>query len=47
MPLMLPAFIARWQAANGPERGNMQLFLHELTQVLGLPAPEPTGASSG
>ncbi|MDP1832316.1 MAG: hypothetical protein Q8K67_09680 [Geothrix sp.] len=47
MPLTLPAFIARWQAANGPERGNMQLFLQELTQVLGLPTPEPTGPASG
>ena len=46
MSLTLPAFIARWQAANGPERGNMQLFLQELIQVLGLPAPEPTGATS-
>ena len=46
MPLTLPAFIARWQAADGPERGNMQLFLQELTQVLGLPRPEPTGPSS-
>ena len=46
MPLTLPAFIARWQAAHGPERGNMQLFLQELTQVLGLPNPEPTGPAS-
>jgi hypothetical protein len=46
MPLTLPAFIARWQDSHGPERGNMQLFLHELTQVLGLPAPEPTGPDS-
>mgnify|MGYP005806430533 CR=1 FL=1 len=46
MSLTLPAFIARWQAADGPERGNMQLFLQELTQVLGLPHPEPTGPSS-
>lgn len=46
MPLTLPAFIARWQAADGPERGNMQLFLQELTQVLGLPTPEPTGPAS-
>ena len=47
MSLTLPAFIARWQAANGPERGNMQLFLQELIQVLGLPAPDPTGPDSG
>ncbi len=47
MSLTLPDFIARWQAAHGPERGNMQLFLQELTQVLNLPAPEPTGPDSG
>ncbi len=47
MPLTLPEFIARWQSAHGPERGNMQLFLQELTQVLNLPAPEPTGPDSG
>jgi hypothetical protein len=46
MSLTLPAFIARWQAAHGPERGNMQLFLGELIQVLALPSPEPTGAAS-
>ena len=46
MPLTLPAFIARWQDSHGPERGNMQLFLQELIQVLGLPAPEPTGPAS-
>ncbi|MEW5972460.1 MAG: DNA methyltransferase [Pseudomonadota bacterium] len=37
----LDAFIARWQAANGPERANYQLFLTELTELLGLPRPEP------
>jgi hypothetical protein len=47
MSLTLPEFIARWQAAHGPERGNMQLFLQELIQVLNLPAPEPTGPDSG
>ena len=46
MPLTLPAFIARWRDSHGPERGNMQLFLQELTQVLGLPTPEPTGPAS-
>ncbi|HEY3400791.1 MAG TPA: DNA methyltransferase [Geothrix sp.] len=46
MSMTLPAFIARWQAADGPERGNMQLFLQELIQVLELPRPDPTGPSS-
>ncbi len=46
MSLTLPAFIARWQDSHGPERGNMQLFLQELTQVMGLPTPEPTGPAS-
>ncbi len=39
----LDAFIARWQAANGSERANYQLFLTELTELLGLPRPEPAG----
>ncbi len=46
MSLTLPEFIARWQAARGPERGNKELFLHELTQVLSLPGPDPASASS-
>ncbi|HEY3269647.1 MAG TPA: DNA methyltransferase [Geothrix sp.] len=46
MSLTLPAFIARWQAADGPERGNKELFLLQLAEVLGLPSPEPAGASS-
>ena len=44
MPLTLPAFIARWRDSYGPERGNMQLFLQELTQVLGLPTVLSAGA---
>lgn len=46
MSLTIPAFIARWQAAGGPERGNKDLFLLELAQVLGLPTPDPAGALS-
>ncbi|MBN8728460.1 MAG: class I SAM-dependent DNA methyltransferase [Xanthomonadales bacterium] len=37
-------FIARWQAADGRERANYQLFLTELAALLDLPAPEPAGA---
>jgi hypothetical protein len=34
-------FIARWQAAGGSERANYQLFVGELTELLGLPRPDP------
>jgi hypothetical protein len=34
-------FIARWQAAGGSERANYQLFIGELTELLGLPRPDP------
>ena len=35
------SFISRWQAASGTERANYQLFLTELTTLLGLPPPDP------
>jgi len=34
-------FISRWQAAGGSERANYQLFVGELTELLGLPRPDP------
>jgi hypothetical protein len=34
-------FISRWQAAGGSERANYQLFIGELTELLGLPRPDP------
>ena len=34
-------FIARWAAAGGSERANYQLFVGELTELLGLPRPDP------
>ncbi|MBK9469583.1 MAG: class I SAM-dependent DNA methyltransferase [Gammaproteobacteria bacterium] len=34
-------FIVRWQAAGGSERANYQLFLNELTVVLGVGPPQP------
>ena len=46
MSLTLPAFIARWKAASGPERGNKELFLLQLAEVLELPAPDPASDSS-
>ncbi|MBK7471702.1 MAG: hypothetical protein IPI73_14875 [Betaproteobacteria bacterium] len=34
-------FIERWQSANGSERANYQLFVHELCTLLELPTPDP------
>ncbi len=34
-------FIARWKDASGAEKANYQLFLTELTELLGLPRPDP------
>ena len=40
------AFIARWQGQEGgQERANYSLFLTELCDVLGLPHPDPAGAT--
>jgi hypothetical protein len=41
------AFIARWQGREGgQERANYALFLSELCDVLGVPRPEPAGATT-
>ena len=37
----IDAFIARWESAGGNERANYPLFLTELSELLGLPQPEP------
>ncbi len=34
-------FISRWQSADGGERANYQLFVHELCTLLDLPTPDP------
>ncbi len=34
-------FVARWQAADGTELANYQLFVHDLATLLGVPHPEP------
>jgi hypothetical protein len=34
-------FIARWHVADGGERANYQLFVHELCTLLDLPTPDP------
>jgi hypothetical protein len=38
------AFLARWQKASGSELANYQLFVTELTALLGLPPPDPASA---
>jgi hypothetical protein len=45
-PDAIDAFIARWSRATGNELANYQLFLTELTELLGLPRPEPAGADA-
>ncbi|MEI6035780.1 MAG: DNA methyltransferase [Verrucomicrobiae bacterium] len=36
------SFIARWTGSGAAERANYQLFLSELSDVLGVPRPAPT-----
>jgi hypothetical protein len=43
-PEAAEAFIARWSSAGGTELANYQLFLTELSELLGLPRPDPAGA---
>ncbi|WP_313900781.1 type IIL restriction-modification enzyme MmeI [Methylobacterium sp. J-077] len=41
------AFIARWQGREGgQERANYALFLSELCDVIGVPRPDPAGATT-
>ena len=43
----IESFIARWQGREGgQERANYALFLSELCEVLGVPRPEPAGATT-
>jgi hypothetical protein len=37
-------FIARWEASQGAEHANYQLFLSELCDLIGVPRPEPARA---
>ncbi|MRG74077.1 class I SAM-dependent DNA methyltransferase [Alphaproteobacteria bacterium HT1-32] len=37
----LDEFIERWKSSGGSEHANYQLFLVELTELLGLPRPNP------
>ena len=43
----IEAFIARWQGREGgQERANYSMFLTELCRTLGLPVPDPAGATT-
>jgi hypothetical protein len=43
----IDAFIARWQGREGgQERANYSMFLTELCRTLGLPVPDPAGATT-
>lgn len=37
-------FISRWRQSGGSERANFQTFANELTELLGLPKPDPATA---
>lgn len=39
-------FIARWKASGAFERGNYQLFLTELSELLPWPCSGPAGAGA-
>ncbi len=39
------AFIAKWADKDGGERANYQLFIGELCDLLGAPAPDPAGGT--
>lgn len=46
-PDQVELFIARWQGREGgQERANYALFLSELCDVLGVPRPDPAGATT-
>ena len=42
----IEAFIDRWQRSGGAERANYQMFLSELTVLLGVPLPAPAQESN-
>ena len=44
-PLDVEDFIARWRQSGGSERANFQTFANELTDLLGVPKPEPATAN--
>ena len=39
-------FISRWRLSGGSERANFQTFANELTDLLGLPKPDPATANA-
>lgn len=43
-PTSVQDFIKRWEESGAAERANYQLFLSELTDLLGVPRPQPAQA---
>jgi len=39
-------FISRWSKAEAAERANYALFLTQLCDILGVPAPDPAGPNA-
>jgi len=39
-------FIQRWQGKDGSEKANLQLFLSELCELLGVEKPQPAHADN-
>lgn len=44
VPDPVDAFIARWSQSGGSERGNYQLFLNELADLIEVERPKPHAA---
>ena len=40
-PVIVDAFIERWEKSGGAERSNTQSFLNELCDLIGQPHPDP------
>ncbi|MDZ4380729.1 MAG: type IIL restriction-modification enzyme MmeI [Parvibaculum sp.] len=45
-PEKIEAFIGRWRRSGGAERANYQMFLTELTEILGVERPAPAEESN-
>lgn len=42
----IQTFLTRWKAASGTERANYQMFLTELSELLGVDKPEPASGET-
>ena len=40
------AFIQRWQGKDGSEKANLQIFLNDLCDLLGVEKPQPAHADN-